>query len=494
MKIGWRLMMGRLSIQLWLMMVMLLPMAHAQQDNIKIGPQYIDRDGSLGVVIERTMDIALSKSGIELMIDGRIIGTADRLRPFKESQKSMAIVLCIDVSGSMRGGPIREIQRALNFLATSARKKDRFALVSFADDSRIESSFDDSRKQLIEKIRAISTRGRLSRIHEALNNTTKLFERSDLPLRRRVLIVSDGKDEGSRDDIDATIINFQRNGIVVDAVGRGKIGQLGQILQLLTNGTGGQFEHALPTRLSVKDAIVRIYAHLLEARSLVAYFDYPRDPSGVRSTNAYIILDRNEQQRLRLASPVPAPKPESSILRYWPILLLALLFVTLITVLLISYRRRDKSEPGKPSTEHVKKHDDVDTTTPSAVATHQSPPIRDATQVAGYYFPAPEKDHPAAVLMGIDGAVRGRRVAIDRSPFYIGASESNDLCIENDDYISSEHAYLQYQQGSLFIFDCGSSNATYVEQQKVDDTGVVLNLGNRIRLGQSVFEIMKGSV
>jgi hypothetical protein len=487
-KCTWRLKICSFAILPILILIALLPMAYAAQSDIVIGPQYIDRDGSLAVVLERTMDVALVKSDIQLKIDGRIVGTADRLLPFKDSGEPMAIALCIDVSGSMRGGPLLEIQQALNFLVTSARKVDRFALVSFADDTRVEASFDKSRNNLLSSIRALAPRGRLSRIQEALNNTIMLFERSDLPARRRIFIISDGKDEGSRDDIDATILNFQRKAIVIDAVGRGKIDQLGRSLQLLTDGTGGQFEHAIPERLSVKDALQRIYAHLLEARSLVAYFDYPRDPSGVRSADGYLIFDQNGQAPMHLVSPVPVPRSKSSILRYWPIFLMLFLVIALTAFLVVRSLRGESQSAIADDAEEIEESPPLADT-----LVEETPEVHEFTRIAGYFFPPPEKKRPTAVLMGIDGTMRGRRVAIDRSPFHIGASDSNDLCIDNDDYVSREHAYIQYQQGSLFIFDCGSSNATYVNRQKVADAGVVLNLGDNIRLGQSVFEIMKGS-
>ena len=56
---------------------------------------------------------------------------------------------------------------------------------------------------------------------------------------------------------------------------------------------------------------------------------------------------------------------------------------------------------------------------------------------------------------------------------------------------SGEHAYLSYQQGSLFLFDAGSRNGTFINEQQVTGTPHVVRQGDRIRLGESTFEVLK---
>jgi hypothetical protein len=113
------------------------------------------------------------------------------------------------------------------------------------------------------------------------------------------------------------------------------------------------------------------------------------------------------------------------------------------------------------------------------------------TQVGGYYFPVPERGQPTAVLLGVSGPMKGQQFAIEKEIVYVGASPENDLSIAEDEYLSGNHAYLLYKQGSLIIFDNGSTNGTFVNEQKVTASGVALSLGDQIQLGTSVSELVR---
>ena len=109
------------------------------------------------------------------------------------------------------------------------------------------------------------------------------------------------------------------------------------------------------------------------------------------------------------------------------------------------------------------------------------------------YFPVPTAGQPAAMLRGVTGPVEGQQHAVDKEIYSIGASAANDLSIGDDEYISGEHAYLRYEKGSLFIFDKASRNGTFVNDDKVTQTGVVLRPGDRIKLGMCTFEVVMPS-
>jgi hypothetical protein len=128
-------------------------------------------------------------------------------------------------------------------------------------------------------------------------------------------------------------------------------------------------------------------------------------------------------------------------------------------------------------------------------------PIREAasfvepprmTQVGGYHFPVPGGEEPTAVLLGVSGPAQGQHFSIEKEIVHIGAQPGNDLLIVGDAYLSGNHAYFLYKQGSLFLFDKGSTNGTFVNQQQITSAGCPLSLGDRIQLGTSVFELTRG--
>jgi pSer/pThr/pTyr-binding forkhead associated (FHA) protein len=71
----------------------------------------------------------------------------------------------------------------------------------------------------------------------------------------------------------------------------------------------------------------------------------------------------------------------------------------------------------------------------------------------------------------------------------MGRNSNNDLCIPGDDSVSGNHAYLRYEKGGLFLFDQGSLNGTFLNDQRVTGTPLMVRHGDRIRLGGSVFEV-----
>ena len=109
--------------------------------------------------------------------------------------------------------------------------------------------------------------------------------------------------------------------------------------------------------------------------------------------------------------------------------------------------------------------------------------------VVGEYYLQPQTGRPTAWLIGIEGHVRGQRYPIDKAHYRIGSKTDNDLCIKGDEYVSGNHAYLRYEQGSLYLFDKGSRNGTYLNSQRVAETPHVVRLGDRIRVGESVLQI-----
>jgi hypothetical protein len=116
------------------------------------------------------------------------------------------------------------------------------------------------------------------------------------------------------------------------------------------------------------------------------------------------------------------------------------------------------------------------------------PPPRRATVVGGD-FVQPREGNPAATLIGIGGPVRGKRFSIDKPHYRIGRSSSNDLRISGDDSVSGDHASLRYEKSGLFLFDQGSLNGTFLNEQRVTGAPVMVRHGDRIRLGESVFEV-----
>ncbi len=505
----------------------------------RMGPVYTDRAGEVSVVVELPQGFTPEASDFRLMDGGEVLATGRRDSSFKESRRGLALVLCVDVSKTMKGDPLKDTRDALlAFLRIrrADRPDDRVALVSFADEVAVESSFEDKPDQLFEQVRGLRPRGRFTRLYQALYTALDMLQAPRLPERRRIIVISDGKDEGSAESLETVSRKARERGIPIDAVGRGKIdSQYFDALAGLARQTGGQSVPFAPDRVSVQDALDRLYWDLLETTRVVT-FSYEMEEPVQRTRTAEIELLRpgggSEKAPLPVGIPVkkapkvtaekngvqgdgvkvPPPPPEKSWLERlllkvrehpWTFLLLGALLVGGV-IALWAQRPRQKPVEGVGAVEAKRESASVGEASEPAegpvsagilvegeeartvAAFH---PSERRTLVGAYTFPTPRIGEPAAALVGMSGPMQGERFLIQREHFAIGAAQDNDLPVSRDDFVSRHHAAIRYEKGSLVILDSGSRNGTFVNEAAVTDAGCELQTGDLIRVGESVFRV-----
>lgn len=121
------------------------------------------------------------------------------------------------------------------------------------------------------------------------------------------------------------------------------------------------------------------------------------------------------------------------------------------------------------------------------------PPLRseesEKSQAAG---PAPEEEQdlakPASRLLARLVASQGEVYEMRKAQTTVGREPSCDITL-NETTISARHAELSFQRGQFIIRDLGSTNGTFVNDTKVDQSR--LESGSKLRLGrvEFVFEI-----
>ncbi|HEX2298688.1 MAG TPA: FHA domain-containing protein [Pseudonocardiaceae bacterium] len=85
------------------------------------------------------------------------------------------------------------------------------------------------------------------------------------------------------------------------------------------------------------------------------------------------------------------------------------------------------------------------------------------------------------------GALAGTRISLDGRPILLGRADDSTLVLD-DDYASTRHARLGFQDNDWFVEDLGSTNGTYLDRAKV--TGPTrVPPGVPIRIGKTVIEL-----
>ncbi|MDO5619736.1 FHA domain-containing protein FhaB/FipA [Kocuria sp.] len=151
---------------------------------------------------------------------------------------------------------------------------------------------------------------------------------------------------------------------------------------------------------------------------------------------------------------------------------LALLWVFVVAIVLSQGRdlaidrRRRGSKAGRNSSARAQ------TGTPQGA---QAPP------------PAQAPRQLPQTLVVLQGPTSGRTYQLGSAPVLMGRSPESTVPLE-DDYASGRHARLFPQGSRWFLEDLGSTNGTYVNEQRLT-RAVAVEAGQPFRVGKSILEL-----
>jgi pSer/pThr/pTyr-binding forkhead associated (FHA) protein len=92
-------------------------------------------------------------------------------------------------------------------------------------------------------------------------------------------------------------------------------------------------------------------------------------------------------------------------------------------------------------------------------------------------------------LVVTEGPLAGTTLALGQTPVTLGRADESTLVL-TDDYASSAHARLVPGQGGWLVEDLGSTNGTYLGQQRVSGPTPV-PVGQPLRIGRTVLELRR---
>jgi len=95
-----------------------------------------------------------------------------------------------------------------------------------------------------------------------------------------------------------------------------------------------------------------------------------------------------------------------------------------------------------------------------------------------------------ACLVVFYGADIGRRHSLDKTELIIGRANTANLSIDHNS-VSRQHAKILSTDGKSRIFDLGSTNGTFVNDERVDESE--LRNGDLVRIGNVIFKYLSGA-
>jgi len=179
-------------------------MMSAQSEQFRIRSAFVGPAGEVSAVVELPPGSTPKSADFRLLIDEKVAATA------RETEyQRLNLTFLVDVSGSMKGPPLNDVNNALPSFLSKARPQDQFALTSFADEDRLRSSFAEPREKLNGAMRNLRVEGKRTKLYQALYNALKKGPKDDLRTRHIIVVVSDGKDEGSDVTLEQVITESQ---------------------------------------------------------------------------------------------------------------------------------------------------------------------------------------------------------------------------------------------------------------------------------------------
>ena len=192
----------------------------------------------------------LSPSGLEVRVnlDGHQVQLAESPTIFKNTGKGVAYTFLLDVSGSMKGAPYRGAIEAIKNLFNKMTPNDVVAVLTFGDEVKTITAFTRPDQALLDRLQQITPNAQNTHFYKAIQQAFSLNKRRerDLPTRRAILVITDGKDEGSGITLDDLLDNeIKRQPIPIYSVGFSKLRQDKQKfldqLKRISNLSGGAY-------------------------------------------------------------------------------------------------------------------------------------------------------------------------------------------------------------------------------------------------------------
>lgn len=101
----------------------------------------------------------------------------------------------------------------------------------------------------------------------------------------------------------------------------------------------------------------------------------------------------------------------------------------------------------------------------------------------------PRRSDPATRLVVTAGPLAGTTLPLGGSPVLVGRSPGCTLVLD-DDYSSNRHARFFPQDGAWWLEDLGSTNGTFLGDERVTDP-VRTRPGTPVRIGETVIELRR---
>ncbi|GAB4320726.1 MAG: hypothetical protein Kow0010_00670 [Dehalococcoidia bacterium] len=188
---------------------------------------------------------ALDAAAVEVVESGEP-ATVDAVRSITDAGIPLAMVVTVDLSGSMAGEPLARARDAVSALVRSLGPEDAVGLLTFADTVTLRQPLTTDKAAAAAVVTSFAAAGNTA-LYDAVAQAAELAASSTLS-RRAVVLVSDGEDFGGQSAVgrDGSLEAAAASGVPFYVVGLGAEIDRGYLEELAVRTRGRFFEAPLP--------------------------------------------------------------------------------------------------------------------------------------------------------------------------------------------------------------------------------------------------------
>jgi VWFA-related protein len=180
---------------------------------------------------------------------GKDSSKIEKVQSLEAEQTGASIVIVVQASGAMMG--IQEdIKKAVSAFVNGLAEKDQVAIVDYAESAETVAPFSEDKGDVAGKAAKITFTGKSYLLYDGIGQAISLYaaptgsakgQANLLPSAKAIIVISDGRDNGSATDVEKIISDANKRRIPIHAIGHSELDQdsLSNLEQIAkrTNGT-----------------------------------------------------------------------------------------------------------------------------------------------------------------------------------------------------------------------------------------------------------------
>ena len=461
------------------------------------------------------------------------INTGKKVNPqvekFVNSKESIALCFLIDASNSMSGEPLNNIKEGLLSILPGLRSQDKIGISYFNDEFYKKTDFTNDKEVLKNNVKDLSTGGSSSQIYPSTKQAIEWLS-SNTSSRKILIILSDGDDNSDlrREEIEALVTDKSFSVFTIGTVAENAESKNMLInLEMISSKAKDGFYYRIYKPEDMKNIIPAIYDRV-KNEYILTYFSYAPVSTDVKA-NVNIVSGKNIfQTDFSYKSPEKIIENAPSV-SFWETkeflygsIAAGIALLTLAAFLISNIKKKKQfrlekeeeqrlrqleSEENRNKFEQFQREYDelldklenqqgvsqldkekimqleniMNETSKTVFGEPVKIDTRRRTMILESKVNTPEvvslNQNPTIVIQS--GPNKGQQFQINRDNLIIGRQEG-DVIIK-DDTISRRHAEIIKNKGKYFIRDNNSTNGTYINNNRVNQSP--LSNGDIIRLG-----------